>query len=154
MTFRSSGRCGPNPLVTKFIGGEPKPEEDSWSKFLRMIGHWQALGFGYWIIEERETGALMGEAGFGDFRREMEPSLRGEPEIGWALAPEAHGKGYATEAAQAAIAWGDEFFGPVRMSCIIDPRHVASIRVAEKCGFKETARTTYHGDDIVVLHRG
>ena len=142
-----------DPLVTKFIGGEPKPEEDSWSKFLRMIGHWQALGFGYWIIEERETGALMGEAGFGDFRREMEPSLRGEPEIGWVLAPEAHGKGYATEAAQAAIAWGDDFFGPVRMSCIIEPGHAASIRVAEKCGFKETARTTYHGEDIVVLHR-
>jgi len=39
------------------------------------------------------------------------------------------------------------------MSCIIDPPNTASIRGAEKCGFKETARTTYEGGEILILYR-
>ncbi len=143
-----------DPIVTKFIGGKPKSEEDSWTKFLRMMGHWPALGFGYWIVEEKESGNAVGEVGFGDFRREMEPPMARDPEIGWAFIASAHGKGYATEAAKAAVAWGDEAFNGGRMSCVIDPGHKGSIRVAEKCGFKESYRAIYHGEEVMLLHRG
>ena len=143
-----------DPIVTRFVGGKPKHEEDTWSKYLRMIGHWAALGFGFWAIEEKTSGSLVGEAGFGDFKRNMMPSNKGEPEVGWIFAPAAQGKGYASEAAQAFVAWGDEFFNGARMSCIIDPEHKASIRVAEKCGFSVSCRAKYQGDDILLLHRG
>lgn len=142
-----------DPVVTRFVGGEPKPEEEMWMKFLRMLGHWPALGFGGWIVEDRISGDLLGEAGFGEFKRTLTPSNKGEPEIYWSFAAAAHGKGYATEAALAAIAWGDQHFGGKRMSCIINVDNAPSLRVAEKCGFTQTCRSTYHGDDIVLLHR-
>ncbi|GJL93836.1 MAG: N-acetyltransferase [Hyphococcus sp.] len=143
-----------DPVVTKYIGGKPQDEENCWSKYLRMIGHWAALGFGFWAVEEKTSGKLIGEAGFGEFKRNMTPSTKGEPEVGWVFSPEAHGKGYATEAAQAIVAWGDGFFNGARMSCIIDPPNIGSIRVAEKCGFTLTGRATYMEDEILLLHRG
>ncbi|MEO1243870.1 MAG: GNAT family N-acetyltransferase [Pseudomonadota bacterium] len=142
-----------DPEVTRYIGGKPRSEEDNWTKFLRMMGHWPAMGFGYWIVEEKDTGALLGEAGFGEFKRDMKPSIKGEPELGYAFAACAHGKGYGSETIAAVVAWGDEHLDGVRMSCIIDLENLASIRVAEKCGFVKTGRAIYHGDEILLLHR-
>lgn len=142
-----------DPIVTKFIGGKPRPEEESWLKFLRATGFWVHLGYGYWIIEDKETGGVAGEVGFGDFMRDMTPSNRGEPEIGWSLAAPFHGRGLGYEAAKAAVAWGDEQDFGVPMSCIIDPANIASVRIAEKLGFAETMRTTYHGASVVLFHR-
>lgn len=142
-----------DPVVARYTGGEPLSEEDSWTKYLRSIGHWAVMGFGYWLVEARDSGEPIGEVGFADFKRVIEPSIKGEPEIGWALTPSVHGKGYASEAASSAVAWGDKNFKAERMSCIIDPEHAASIRIAEKCGFKKTGVTTYHGDEIHLFHR-
>ena len=142
-----------DPDVTKFIGGEPRSEEESWTKFLRMIGHWSVMGFGYWMVEEKDSGTLLGEVGFGEFKRDMAPPIKGEPELGYAFAATAHGKGYASESVGAVVAWADEHLGAVRMSCIIDLENRASIRIAEKCGFVETGHAMYHGEEILLLHR-
>ena len=142
-----------DPAVTRYIGGVPRSEEDNWTKFLRMLGHWPVMGYGYWIVENRETRERLGEAGFGEFKREMTPSIKGEPEVGYAFAAAAHGKGYGSEAVRAVVEWGDEHLGGARMSCIIDEGNAPSIRLAEKCGFKITGHATYHGDKILLLHR-
>ena len=142
-----------DPGVTRFIGGRPSSREEVWGRLLRNIGHWASLGFGYWVIVEKETDRFIGEVGFADFRRVIEPSLDDMPEIGWALAPHSHGKGYATEAAQAAVAWGDAHFGPVRTACIIAPENGPSIRVAEKCGYREFQRTTYKDQPTIMFVR-
>ena len=143
-----------DPIVTKYISGKPRPEEEAWLKFLRATGFWVHLGYGYWIVEDKETGAVMGETGFGDFRRDMTPSNRNQPEIGWSLGASYHGRGLGSEAAKAVVAWGDEQNFNEPMSCIIELENIASIRIAEKLGFTETMRTTYHGSDIVLMHRG
>ena len=142
-----------DPDVTRFIGGAPLSEEDSWAKFLRIAGHWSLLGFGFWGIFEKLTGKRIGEAGILDVKREIEPSFHGVPEIGWGLLPEVQGKGYATEAVNAIIAWAESHFGKVRMVCIIDPDNAPSLRVAARTGFKEFARTTYKGEAIAILER-
>ncbi len=142
-----------DPVVTKYISGNPRPEEECWLKFLRATGFWVHLGYGYWIIEDKETGAVAGEAGFGDFKRAMTPSNGGEPEIGWSLAAQFHGRGYGSEAAAAAVAWGDEQKFDAPMSCIIDPGNAPSIRIAEKLGFIETTRASYHGEEVILFHR-
>jgi len=61
--------------------------------------------------------------------------------------------GYATEAARAALAWGDANVDAPRTVCIIDPANLPSIRVAEKAGFREIARTTYKNDPTVLFER-
>ena len=120
---------------------------------LRYLGHWTLLGFGYWVVEEKATSLFVGEIGFADLKREMEGSLKDAPEIGWVLASRFHGRGYATEATLAAVAWGDAHFGPIQTTCIIDPENRASIRVAENCGYRELRRTTYRQQPALVFAR-
>jgi RimJ/RimL family protein N-acetyltransferase len=141
-----------DPVVTRYLG-QSFTEEESWTRFLRYVGHWNLLGFGYWVVEERSTGNFVGEIGFADYKRNIESSLNLAPEIGWVLAAESHGKGYATEAVRAAVAWGEKHFESSRTTCIIRPDNVASIRVAEKCGYRELQQTTYKGHPIVVFVR-
>jgi RimJ/RimL family protein N-acetyltransferase len=147
-----------DPVVTRYIGGKPLSEEEAWARTLRGVGHWAWLRFGYWVMEEKETGSFAGEIGFSDWKREIEPSLKGVPELGWVLATRAHGRGYATEAVRAAIAWGDANFRMTqaalgRMVCIIHPEHVRSIHVAEKCGFKEVQWTRYKAEPTILFAR-
>ena len=142
-----------DPVVTRHIGGRPFSPEESWAKLLRYAGLWSLLGFGYWAIEDKATGGFIGELGFADFKRAIVPSLDGLPELGWALASPAHGKGFATEAVRAALAWGDGHFGARPTACLIDPANLPSLRVAAKCGYRELRRATYKGAPTIVLAR-
>jgi RimJ/RimL family protein N-acetyltransferase len=151
--FSACAAMWADPVVTTYLGGKPLSEEDAWTKFLRYTGHWAMLGFGYWAVEERASGRFVGEIGFADYKREIEPSLKGKAEIGWVLALEAHGKGYATEAVTAANAWGDGHFGKGQMACIIALGNVPSIRVAEKCGYREVLETVYKGHPVKMFVR-
>ena len=139
--------------VTRFIGGEPSNREQSWSRLLRYIGHWAMLGFGYWVIREKATGRFVGEAGFADFKRDIEASFGLAPEIGWVLAPVAFGQGFATEAATAALRWIDESLGSERTVCMIEPANAASLGVAAKCGYREYARAERQGREMILLER-
>ncbi|MBF7996533.1 GNAT family N-acetyltransferase [Rahnella laticis] len=136
-----------DPAVVKYIGGTPSTREASWSRLLRYPGHWQMLGFGYWIVFEKHNGAeraFVGEIGLADYQRDITPSLNGMAEMGWVVSPKFHGKGYASEAAQAVLNWAGASLDR-QLCCIIEPEHQASIRLAEKCGFVAQTDTTYHG---------
>jgi RimJ/RimL family protein N-acetyltransferase len=151
--FSACAAMWADPVVTRHIGGRPFTEDESWFRLLRYVGHWALLGFGYWVVEEKATGGFIGEIGFADYKRDMEPSLKDMPEIGWAFVTQSHGKGYATEAIRAAIAWGDGHFGLRRTACIINPENLASIHVAEKCGYRQHQLTTYKGQPTIVFVR-
>jgi hypothetical protein len=71
-----------DPIVTRFIGGKPFSEEETWARLLRYAGHWSMMDFGYWAIEEKDTHSFVGESGFADFKRDIEPSIKGMPELG------------------------------------------------------------------------
>lgn len=139
--------------VVRYITGKAFTEEESWSRYLRNIGSWDALGFGFWAVEEKATRRFIGQIGYVEAYRAIAPPLKGVPEIGWSLTPDTHGKGYALEGARAAVAWGEKHFGGKPIRCIIDPGNVASLKLAEKLGFKEFARTVYKGDPILMLER-
>lgn len=141
-----------DPRVTRHIGGRPSTEEEVWTRVLRYAGMWALLGFGYWVVRERETGRFVGEVGLADFRRDITPPLDA-PEAGWVLAPWAHGQGFATEAVRATLSWADAHLAAPRTVCMIAPGNAASIRVAEKCGFRELARTTFKGEDTLLFER-
>lgn len=139
--------------VTRFVGGVPYTREQSWTRFLRQVGMWHYFGFGFFAIQDRTTGTFLGEAGFHDVHRLITPSLEGTMETGWALSPKAHGQGLATEAVGAALEWADRQFPKLRKTCIIDVGNNASIRVAEKQGYKEFWRTRYHGTHVIMFER-
>ena len=139
--------------VTRYIGGVPLTAEETWSRLLRYTGHWAMLDFGFWVVEERSTGAIVGEAGFASYKRILEPPLEEIPEVGWAFTPSCHGKGYATEATRAALAWGETHLETPRTCCLIHPENLPSIRVAQKCGFQEVRRASYKQQPTIVFHR-
>jgi RimJ/RimL family protein N-acetyltransferase len=141
------------PAVYRYIFGRPLTREEVWSRLLRYSGHWALLGYGYWVLEERATGAYMGEIGFADYHRDIDPPLDGRPEMGWGLKTSAHGKGYATEALQAITAWGDAHFAGKETCAIVAPENTASIRLAEKIGFVKKLETTYKGEPTLVFYR-
>jgi RimJ/RimL family protein N-acetyltransferase len=141
------------PLVYKHILGRASTREESWNGILRVNGHWKLLGYGFWAVEEKQSGKFVGDMGFADCRRDIIPSLDHTPELGWVLAKAYHGKGYATEALTVIVDWGDKNLKQKTTACIIAPENTASIRVAEKIGYREMALTTYKGDPTILYHR-
>jgi RimJ/RimL family protein N-acetyltransferase len=142
-----------DPEVVRFIGGRPFTREESWARLTRYVGHWALQGYGFWSLRERDTGRYVGEVGLADFKRDITPSLAGAQEMGWVLGKWAHGMGYATAAVKAALAWNENRFPGARLVCMIAPENAASLRVAEKCGFSEYARTTYKDSAVILLER-
>ncbi len=123
-----------DPDLVRFIGGRPRTRAESWTRFTQAAGLWQLLGFGYWTVIERATGAYVGTAGLADFERGV-PELVGYPEAGWAFVPRVWGMGYATETVRAILAWSARALPGREVRCIVDPENGASLRVAEKAGF-------------------
>ena len=151
--FEACAAMWADPVVTRHIGGRTFSQSETWARLLRYHGHWALLGYGFWVVEDKATGAFLGEVGFADFKREIDPPFGDTPEMGWSLAPAAHGKGVASEAVAAAAAWGDAKLSADRFVCIISPENGASIRVAEKTGFREVRRTEYNGAPTIVFER-
>jgi RimJ/RimL family protein N-acetyltransferase len=142
-----------DPIVVRYTIGKPSTRQQTWARLLTYLGHWSQLGFGYWAVEEKASGRFVGEVGFADFKRELTPSIEGTPELGWVLAPAVHGKGYATEALRAALAWGDLSLKSRRSVCLIDPGNAVSLRVAEKIGFSRVQETAYNGAPVILFER-
>lgn len=151
--FHESAAMWADPVVTRHIGGRPFTEEESWARVLRYGGLWTLLGYGYWVVRERESGRFVGEVGLADFRRGVTPALGDAPEAGWVLASWAHGRGFATEAVGAALAWADAHLAAPRTVCLIAPANAASLHVAEKCGFRERSRGIYKEEETLILER-
>ena len=142
-----------DPAFYRNLGNKPMTEEEIWRRMLGQLGHWALLGYGAWSVEEKATGRYIGTVGFFDYQRDLTPSLKGTLEAGWTIAPRVHGRGFATQALQAALTWAEPRFPTARFTCIIDPENVASLAVARKFGFQEFARSSYHNEPIVLLER-
>lgn len=151
--FEAFAAMWADPDVVHFIGGRVFSREQSWQRFLTRAGGWQHMGFGFFAVIEKASGHLVGEAGFHEARRVIEPPLEGTLEAGWALMPVAQGWGYATEAMNAAINWAGGAFPGRRMTCLINVDNLASMRVAARLGFTEFARTVYADDKVVLFER-
>jgi len=139
--------------VVRFVGGRTLDREEAWQRLLRIAGHWSLFGHGLFMVEEKASGAVIGEVGLFYGRRDLGPDFDLAPEIGWILAAAVHGKGYASEAARAAQDWFAATQGDRRCVCMIDPAHEASFRVASKLGYKSYRSTDYHGSSVTLLER-
>lgn len=138
-----------DPRVTNYIGGTPRPRADVWLRMLATEGHWRWLGYGYWGVER--DGTLIGNAGFANFHRPIDPPLDA-PEAGWAFAADHWGQGYASEVLAAMVAWADAQGWP-RTVAIIDPGNAASRRVAARCGFRHLRDAMFSATPTGIFER-
>lgn len=111
------------------------------------------MHYGYWVIEDRESGEFVGEVGFADFKRDISQEMKGNPELGFALVSPLHGKGYATEAVRAALSWADANVPHRTTVCLVNAQNAASLRVVEKCGYLVFDKGTYNEHPVLFLSR-
>ena len=118
-----------DPEVMRYLGdGQPLTPATTWRSLAMHLGHWQLRGYGMWAVVERATGRTIGRAGL--WNPEGWPGL----EVGWLLARDRWGHGFATEAARAALHHAFTTLDTDHVISVIAPANAASIRVAEKLG--------------------
>ena len=142
-----------DPQVVRYTIGSESPPQRTWLRLLSYRGLWSLLGFGYWAVQSKSDARYIGELGFADFHRDLYPSIDGIPEIGWALTTQVHGRGYATEALQAVITWGDAYLSATRTVCIIHRDNAISMKLARKLGYRIELRAATNEEPHLVLAR-
>ncbi|ONH60393.1 GNAT family N-acetyltransferase [Frankia sp. CcI49] len=125
----------------RHIGG-PLDRHSMWHNLAGNLGCWALEGVGPWSVVENETGHLVGRAGLW-----AEPGWPGV-EVVWFIGRPSWGRGYATEAAGAAITWVFEQRPPLtEVVSVIRSTNVASIRVAERLGMRFDRVEYLHGGE-------
>ncbi|MGI9288937.1 MAG: GNAT family N-acetyltransferase [Pseudomonadales bacterium] len=131
----------------KYVGGL-KNADEAWRLLALHIGHWQLKGFGYWAVDEKDTGDFAGCVGL------WQSSGWPELELGYWLVNEHHGKGYALEAATKCKEYARDILRAGSLVSYIDPNNKASIKLAEKLGakYEDTIELLAHGIHCVYRH--
>ncbi len=126
--------------VMRFIGErKPMTRAEAWRHMAMMLGHHHLRGYGLWCAEDKASGEMVGRVGI--WQPEGWPGL----EAAWTLRRKHWGKGYATEAARAAIEHAFRVLGAQHVISLIDPANHASMRVAERVGEKLEGSTLIYG---------
>lgn len=120
------------PEVTQWLN-IPEPSMDMTAFAVgRFSGQWRSLGFGMWALVEKATGRLVGRTGL-HYHRDW-PLDDIKVEAGWALEPSVWGRGYATEAARASLAFAFDHLELRRVFSITLPSNERSQAVMRRCG--------------------
>jgi len=115
--------------VMRYVSDQgPLSREDAWRQLAMLAGHWSLRGYGMWAVEELGSGAFVGRVGLHC------PEGWPEPKLAWALARRYWGRGYAFEAATAALHIAFDTLGWSRAISLIAPPNLRSIRLAERLG--------------------
>ena len=104
--------------------------------------------FGVWTVLEKESGSVIGRAGFA-FREGYE-----EPELGFIIGVPWQCRGYAEEVCRAVMEYGWEVLGFEHVQALVEPGNKASLKLCGKLGFAEKERVTEKGKEYVRLVAG
>jgi RimJ/RimL family protein N-acetyltransferase len=126
--------------VMQYIGsGGPVGRDIAWRGMAMFLGQWALRGHGMWAIERRSDARLIGRAGF------LQPEGWPGCELGWLLARDVWGQGYAFEAAAAALACGRNELGLGEVISLIRPDNQRSIALARRLGAQDTGAIDFLG---------
>ncbi len=135
-----------DPEVMRFIPGGALAGLDAVRAALETYAREQeSRGFSFWAVVERETGHVIGDAGFNIF------VPTGEIELGWTLARDRWGHGYGTEVAAACLSAGLAHLAVDRIVALVDTENEASLRVAERIGLTRMETIEAHGRPHVLF---
>jgi RimJ/RimL family protein N-acetyltransferase len=146
--FEQFARMCRDPEVMHFLGGTLETDIDVWRQMTSIMGHWYFRGYGIWGVEEKSSGRLIGRIGL------LNPIGWPGFELGWTLARESWGKGYATEGAQQALAYAFNEVGRDHVISCIAPANIASIKVAERLGERVEGQTELLGKQVLLYGIG
>lgn len=119
----------------RFLGGA-KTRSEAWRLFACYAGAWMVRGYSYFAVVERDTGQWVGRVG------PWLPEGWPDPEIAWGIAREYTGRGYAHEAACAAMDYAVDVLGWTRIIHTIDPDNHGSIALAKRLGSTNSGPVT------------
>lgn len=135
-----------DPEVMRFW---PRPftreDVDDWIS--KMLERYDRDGQTYWLAERRDSGVVIGHVGL------LRQHLDGVDEIGlgYVFAKEHWGKGFATEASKASLAFGFETLGLTRIVAAIRPENMPSLRVAERLAMEYEKSCEYYGFEHAIF---
>jgi RimJ/RimL family protein N-acetyltransferase len=112
----------------------------------RILLKWGTDGHGLWAVERRDDGAFLGFTGIARL-----PWLAA-PEIGWRFAPSAWGRGYATEAARAALEYGFETLGLPEVISVTTVGNLRSQAVMTRIGMTRDEADDFEHPNLPVGH--
>lgn len=128
----------------------PLSEDESDALVDRIRRHFDEHGYGLWALEVRGQGEFIGYTGLAlqTFDAPFTPAV----EVGWRLARSAWGKGYASEAARAAIADGFDRLGLDEIVSMTATTNVRSQRVMERLGMSRDEADDFDHPNVPVGH--
>ncbi len=133
------------PSVLRYLPSTTPPPIERVEKYIsRQLNNWQERGYGHWAVVSQEDGQVLGWNGL-EYLREVD-----ETEVAYLLKTSAWGRGFATEAARAAVRFGLEQKSLPAIIGLVHPDNIASARVLEKSGLKFADTITLWG---LKLHR-
>jgi len=141
--------CADAEVMRYMLPSRPLTQAEVAYDALRLREHWLRHGFGHWVVEEKESGDMVGRSGI---KRHDDWTLDPEnTEVGWLYARRAWGKGYATEAGRAIVRFCFEQLDRPEVISIAHPDNLASRRVMEKLGLSlaGSRRWEERGMDVV-----
>jgi RimJ/RimL family protein N-acetyltransferase len=130
-----------DPEVMRFVGhGAHRTVADT-ATALRTYGDvLERRGYSFLAVTERESGALIGDAGLHPLG-----GVGPDVELGYTLARDAWGKGYATELGRALVEYAFTVLGVPRVVAQVEPANTASRNVLAKLGMSEREQRTAYG---------
>jgi RimJ/RimL family protein N-acetyltransferase len=120
-------------VAARYLGGA-QSRALAWRSFLMVAGAWYVQGFAMFSVIEKSSGRWIGRVG--PWLPEDWPGT----EVGWGIVRDCWGRGYATEAATAAIDWAFDSLGWTDVIHVIDTANAASQAVARKLGSRNRGR--------------
>jgi RimJ/RimL family protein N-acetyltransferase len=126
----------------------PADRHAAWRIFCSQAGLWLIHGAGWWTVEEKETGQVVGSVGA--FFREESTVM----ELGWNTYRAFGGQGFASEAAAAALNHALEIRREPTVRALIASANASSLRVARRLGLAYEAETEIYGKAVGIYSRG
>ena len=122
-----------------FPGGKGYTSEQAARSLSSILEHWERHGFGIWGVTLKEDGILLGRCGLNLIAETS------EVEVDFAVASNFWRRGFATEAAKAALIYGFQILNLERIIALSKPENLASRRVMEKAGMRYVKDAQYWG---------
>jgi RimJ/RimL family protein N-acetyltransferase len=143
------GAINADPAVTEFLLG-PLSRDESDALAARIEAHYEQHGFTFWAVETVDDGAFIGMVGLAvvGFEAPFTPAV----EVGWRLASDRWGRGYATEAARAAVQHGFDCLGLDEIVAFTVPANVRSRAVMERIGMTHDPRDDFAHPKVPADH--